>query len=222
MSRLGETLTEFNPDNDSTLTRRIYLIDCPGVVPPNPNDSEQDLLLRGVVRIENVENPSQYVAGMLSRVQERHVERTYGIKKWTSDEDFLETIARRGGRLLKGGEADLNAAARMVLHDFLRGRLPWYIAPPRAEGEGDESTVGIEGRQGRLGEMKAVVGKRKREESPEDDSDIGSLVDSEDSHAFGGFEDGEDELLDEITHESGDEDEEDEPPSSDGPDPGGS
>ncbi|KKA22863.1 GTP-binding family protein, partial [Rasamsonia emersonii CBS 393.64] len=33
-----------------TLMRRIYLIDCPGVVPPNPNDTEEDILLRGVVR----------------------------------------------------------------------------------------------------------------------------------------------------------------------------
>src|SRR6201996_5390088 len=44
-----------------TLMKRIYLIDCPGVVPPSHNDSEEDILLRGVVRVENVESPAQYV-----------------------------------------------------------------------------------------------------------------------------------------------------------------
>ena len=42
--------------------KRIYLIDCPGVVPANENSSDEDILLRGVVRVENVSNPEQYVA----------------------------------------------------------------------------------------------------------------------------------------------------------------
>lgn len=42
-----------------TLTKKIYLIDCPGVVPPNQEDTPQDLLLRGVARVENVDNPEQ-------------------------------------------------------------------------------------------------------------------------------------------------------------------
>ena len=49
-----------------TLMRRIYLIDCPGIVPPNQNDTPEDLLLRGVVRVENVENPEQYIPAVLS------------------------------------------------------------------------------------------------------------------------------------------------------------
>lgn len=35
-----------------TLMKRIYLIDCPGVVPPNPEDSETDIILKGSVSIE--------------------------------------------------------------------------------------------------------------------------------------------------------------------------
>ena len=48
-----------------TLMRRIYLIDCPGIVPPNQNDTPEDLLLRGVVRVENVDNPEQYIPAVL-------------------------------------------------------------------------------------------------------------------------------------------------------------
>jgi nuclear GTP-binding protein len=145
-----------------TLTRRIYLIDCPGVVPPNPNDSDAELLMRGVVRVENVQNPSQYVATMLQRCQKRHVERTYGIKDWKDDDDFLEILARKSGRLLKGGDADADGVAKMVLNDFLRGRVPWYIPPPKVES--DATSLGD--REGALGE-KNVGRKRKREEGEE-------------------------------------------------------
>ncbi|KAG9620924.1 nuclear/nucleolar GTP-binding protein, partial [Aureobasidium melanogenum] len=63
-----------------TLMKRIYLIDCPGVVPPNMGDTDEDILLRGVVRIENVENPEQYVAAALKKCKRHHIERTYDVR----------------------------------------------------------------------------------------------------------------------------------------------
>lgn len=146
--------------------KRIYLIDCPGVVPPSQGDNEEDILLRGVVRVENVENPAQYIQAVLKRTQTKHIERTYDIKVSEYNDDpieFLSILARKGGRLLKGGEADVDGVAKMVLNDFLRGKIPWFSPPPRKEGTvpavSDQET-GIEGREGRLGEM---PGKRKRE-----------------------------------------------------------
>ena len=141
-----------------TLMKRIYLIDCPGVVPPNNSDTEEDILLRGVVRVENVENPEQYIAAVLRRTKARHLERTYEIPSFQSSTEFLEKLARKGGRLLKGGEADLDGVAKMVLNDFLRGKLPWYIPPPTSEETAENQEV-AEGRAGRLGEMSK---KRKR------------------------------------------------------------
>ena len=123
------------------------------------------------MRTENVKNPAQYVGVALERCQRRHVERTYDVRDWADAEEFLERLARKSGRLLKGGEADVDAVARMVLNDFLRGRLPWFTPPPskqdgKGEGEarkeGDPTdNVGLEGREGRLGEMSR---KRKRME----------------------------------------------------------
>lgn len=148
-----------------TLMKRIYLIDCPGVVPPNANDSEEDILLRGVCRVENVENPEQYIPAVLRRVQPRHLERTYGIKHQEDYLEWLALLARQGGRLLKGGEADLDGVAKMVINDFLRGKIPWYTPPPKGKGkEGEEEDAGVEGREGRLGEMPR---KRKLDENNE-------------------------------------------------------
>jgi len=117
-----------------TLMKRIYLIDCPGVVPPKELDTPQDILLKGVVRVENVENPEQYVAAALGKCKKKHVLKTYEMENYVDHIDFLEQLARKGGRLLKGGEADVDGVAKMVLNDFLRGKLPWFTPLPAIAG----------------------------------------------------------------------------------------
>ncbi|KAJ5526222.1 Nucleolar GTP-binding protein 2 [Penicillium frequentans] len=166
-----------------TLMKRIYLIDCPGV-----NDTEEDILLRGVCRVENVENPEQYIPAVMRRVQPRHLERTYGIKEPTDAIDFLSRLARKGGRLLKGGEPDLDGVAKMVINDFLRGKTPWFTPPPKPP-VGEKETM--EGREGRLGEMGR---KRKLEETevaPEAADDAESS-DSKPDEEFDGLEEDDD------------------------------
>jgi nuclear GTP-binding protein len=139
--------------------KRIYLIDCPGVVPPSTTDTPQDILLRGVVRVENVENPEQYIPAVLEKTKPQHIERTYSLKGYKDHIEFLELLARKGGRLLHGGEPDVDGVAKMVLNDFLRGKIPWYTPPPVVESSEEK---GIEGREGRLGEMGK---KRKRDDA---------------------------------------------------------
>lgn len=150
-----------------TLMKRIYLIDCPGVVPPGQGDTEEDILLRGVVRVENVEHPAQYVEAVLRRTQTKHIERTYEIKHNEYNDDpieFLSILARKGGRLLRGGEPDVDGVAKMVLNDFLRGKIPWFTPPPKKEGDASVSADAtkdgpasegevVQGRKGQLGEM---------------------------------------------------------------------
>ena len=167
--------------------KRIYLIDCPGVVPPSQTDTPQDILLRGVVRVENVENPEQYIPAVLSKTKPQHIERTYQIKGYKDHIEFLELLARKGGRLLHGGEPDVDGVAKMVLNDFLRGKVPWFTAPPISEGAEEK---GVEGRQGRLGEMPR---KRKRDdESMADTSvaDVASTAESavDEEKEFNGFD----------------------------------
>ncbi|RMY11995.1 hypothetical protein D0868_02824 [Hortaea werneckii] len=173
-----------------TLMKRIYLIDCPGIVPPSMTDSPEDILLRGVVRVENVENPAQYIPAVLKKCRKHHLERTYDVKGWENKKDetkrkrkmedldgeadpgqeeeggsqdpmasanktdkvrvqeavrFLELLARKGGRLLKGGEADVDGVAKMVLNDFLRGKIPWFSPPPSSSSTTKVTTTSADG-----------------------------------------------------------------------------
>ncbi|EEY17772.1 nucleolar GTP-binding protein [Verticillium alfalfae VaMs.102] len=142
-----------------TLTKRIYLIDCPGIVPPSQTDTPEDILLRGVVRVENVDNPEQYIPGLMKKVKPHHLERTYELKGYEDHIQFLEMLARKNGRLLRKGEPDLDGVAKMVLNDFMRGKIPWFTPAPVEEDADAKESNDIEGRSGRLGEMPL---KRKR------------------------------------------------------------
>lgn len=195
-----------------TLMKRIYLIDCPGVVPPNQNDTPQDILLRGVVRVEMVENPEQYIPALLSKVKPHHMERTYEIKGWNDHIHFLELLARKGGRLLKAGEPDVDGVAKMVLNDFMRGKIPWFTPAPIVEGEEGKP---VEGREGRLGEMPR---KRKRDdlESVPDTSVAASATSvadeesaSQDEEEFEGFGSESEESSDDEAEAAAEDDEED-------------
>jgi nuclear GTP-binding protein len=56
-----------------TLMKRIFLIDCPGVVYHRTNDSESDAVLKGVVRVEGLEDATQHVAPVLQRVKPEYL-----------------------------------------------------------------------------------------------------------------------------------------------------
>lgn len=142
-----------------TLMKRIFLIDCPGIVPPSQKDTEADILFRGVVRVEHVSYPEQYIPVLLERCETKHLERTYEISGWSNATEFLEKIARKHGRLLKGGEPDESGIAKLILNDFNRGKIPWFVPPPQAE---DMENVKFAVGEGRLGEMK----KREIKEAP--------------------------------------------------------
>ncbi|KAI1894856.1 hypothetical protein AGOR_G00120060 [Albula goreensis] len=117
-----------------TLMRRIFLIDCPGVVYPS-DDSETDIVLKGVVQVEKIKNPEEHIGAVLERAKAEYIRKTYRVPSWSSAEDFLEKLAFRTGKLLKGGEPDLPTVSKMVLNDWQRGRIPFFVKPPVTENE---------------------------------------------------------------------------------------
>ncbi|XP_051173032.1 uncharacterized protein LOC127289254 [Leptopilina boulardi] len=111
-----------------TLMKRIYLVDCPGVVYPSA-ETDTEKVLKGVVRVELIQCPEDYIGSVLERVKNEYIRKTYKIDEWTDHVDFLEKYARRAGKLLKKGEPDISTAAKMILNDWQRGKLPFYVVP---------------------------------------------------------------------------------------------
>jgi nuclear GTP-binding protein len=159
-----------------TLMKRIYLIDCPGIVPISAKDSDTATVLKGVVRVENLATPAEHIPALLERVRPEYLERTYGLEYreggWHGEEGaaiMLSAIAKKSGKLLKGGEPDQEAAAKMVLNDWIRGKIPYFVMPPARpakEGEAVSDTAErteteraiLEEQERRLGE---VLGEKR-------------------------------------------------------------
>ncbi|GBM74321.1 Nucleolar GTP-binding protein 2 [Araneus ventricosus] len=121
------------------LMGRIFLIDCPGVVYPS-GDTDTEIVLKGVVRVENVQDPEDHIPELMKRVKKEYFAKTYEVADWKDEMDFLEQYARRSGKLIKGGEPDISTVAKMILNDFQRGKLPYFVKPPV-----DESKITTEG-----------------------------------------------------------------------------
>jgi len=158
-----------------TLTRRIYLIDCPGIVPTSAHDSETATVLKGVVRVEALPTPSDHIPELMARVKPLYLSRTYGVplpdkndptKSW-EPEMFLDKLARMKGRLQKGGEPDMEGVAKIVLSDWVRGRIPFFVTPPerpeelnkaeaKAKGKGKAKAVEVEE------EERVIVGVKQK------------------------------------------------------------
>ncbi|KAJ7065326.1 NUC091 domain-containing protein [Mycena amicta] len=152
-----------------TLTRRIYLIDCPGIVPTSANDSETATVLKGVVRVEALSTPSDHVPELMERVKPVYLARTYGVSlpdgqdRWVP-EVFLETLARMKGRLRKQGEPDLDGVAKIVLSDWVRGRIPFFVPPPERPEELNEREAKERLRREREEAKAKGKGKKKEQE----------------------------------------------------------
>jgi len=115
------------------LTKRIYLIDCPGVVHVSEGKNDVDIVLKGVIRSEKIQEVTYYINHILKKVSSKILIKLYGIPEWKDPDTFLENIARRMGKLIKGNRPDLNAAAKIVIQDWQRGRIPFFTLPPEEE-----------------------------------------------------------------------------------------
>lgn len=42
----------------------------------------------------------------------------FGVHSWVSSEDFITQVAERTGKLLKGGEPDINNVSKSIIFDW--------------------------------------------------------------------------------------------------------
>jgi len=157
--------------------KRIYLIDCPGVVPIATEDDETTTVLKGVVRVENVRNPEDHIHGILERARPEYLKRTYEVSGWSDSTDFLSKVAAATGKLLKGGEPDLGTVAKMVLHDWIRGRIPYYVPPPPKE-SGEEEDEDDEAAEVEANELENGQDEQYEEDDDGDDGEESTQGDS--------------------------------------------
>ncbi|KAJ9169737.1 hypothetical protein P3X46_017894 [Hevea brasiliensis] len=112
------------------LDKNVKLLDCPGVVLLKSGENDASIALRNCKRIEKLDDPINPVKEILKLCPARLLVTLYKIPNFESVDDFLQKVATVRGRLKKGGIVDVEAAARIVLHDWNEGKIPYYTMPP--------------------------------------------------------------------------------------------
>lgn len=131
--KVGASAGVTTVNQEIILDKNIRLIDSPGIVfDQNPQDiaGQSDLFLRNCLKIESIQDPISPISLLLDRISHSQLIKLYGIPQFSSTEEFLSHMAKRNGKLKKGGIPNLEAAARSVLIDWNQGKIHYFTMPP--------------------------------------------------------------------------------------------
>ncbi|KAG7275995.1 hypothetical protein CRUP_028552 [Coryphaenoides rupestris] len=111
------------------LDKHIKLLDCPGIVMAT-STTDAAMILRNCVKIEQLVDPLPPVEAILRRCSKAQIMEYYGVPDFHTPQEFLSLLARRQGKLRKGGLPDCDKAAKSVLMDWTGGRISYFTHPP--------------------------------------------------------------------------------------------
>ncbi|KAL3791079.1 hypothetical protein HJC23_012064 [Cyclotella cryptica] len=163
------------------LDKNIRLIDSPGVVFDDDEDGTSKCgagaVLRNSVDADSIPDPIPAVEELLSRATMESIMMTYNIPAFPKGDvmTFLAMAARSKGKVLKGGIPDKVMAARMVLKDWNKGKIPYYSIPP------SDGSMVVEGAAG--GGDAVIVAKFSEE------FDVNKILAAHDAELMNGLED---------------------------------
>ncbi|XP_007667880.1 guanine nucleotide-binding protein-like 3-like protein [Ornithorhynchus anatinus] len=111
------------------LDKHIKLLDCPGIV-MTTSTSDAAMILRNCIKIEQLVDPVGPVEAILRRCNKEQIIQHYRISDFKTTTEFLALLARRLGKLKKGGTPDHEKAAKSVLTDWTSGKISYFTHPP--------------------------------------------------------------------------------------------
>ncbi|KAL2020898.1 hypothetical protein VTK56DRAFT_7889 [Thermocarpiscus australiensis] len=141
---------------------RLTLLDSPGIVfpsttspsstfvPKNPTEAHAHLVLLNAVPPKQIGDPVPAVTLLLKRLSATpdlmdRLTKVYDLPPLLpspdggdATTDFLVQVARKRGRLGRGGVPNLAAAAMTVVTDWRDGRIQGWVDPPAASGPAEE------------------------------------------------------------------------------------
>ncbi|GMG03167.1 unnamed protein product [Aspergillus oryzae] len=129
------------------LSPEIMLCDCPGLVFPNFATTKADLVVNGVLPIDQQREFTGPATIIAQRIPKHFLENVYGVTIHTrpieeggtgipTGSELLRAYARARGFSTQGlGQPDESRAARYVLKDYVNGKLLFCHPPPVPEGQ---------------------------------------------------------------------------------------
>ena len=124
------------------LSDDLTLVDGPGLVIPNLKMSKADMVLAGILPIDNLTDYLPSIELLLTKVSFGQIRKHYGIVRscviqaksgYRKNESLqiLSALALMRGFMKPGGVPDDFKAAKLILKDFVMGKLVYCKAPPQ-------------------------------------------------------------------------------------------
>ena len=127
------------------INKHLLLCDCPGLVMPNFVATKAEMVTNGILPVDQMTEFVQPSALVCKNVPPQVLEHTYGVmlpSTKASDPlntqlieaqkayDLLGAYARVRGFMSQKGVPDFSRAARVILKDYVAGKLCYCYAPP--------------------------------------------------------------------------------------------
>ncbi|KAK7579639.1 hypothetical protein V9T40_000268 [Parthenolecanium corni] len=123
------------------LEKDILLCDCPGLVMPSFALTKADMIINGILPIDQMKDHVPSINLICTLIPRSILENKYGImipkpeegedpNRPPYSEEFLNSYAYSRGFMTANGEPDNSRAARLVLKDFVNGKLLYCYTPP--------------------------------------------------------------------------------------------
>ncbi|KAL7543333.1 hypothetical protein ACHAXR_012656 [Thalassiosira sp. AJA248-18] len=226
------------------LDRNIRLVDSPGVVFDDTTSSTEGggggagAILRNGIDADSIDDPIPAIQELLGRCTMESLMMTYNVPAFPRGAEgvmtFLAMVARTKGRVLKGGIPDKNMAARLVIRDWNRGKIPYYSVPPSTSNSDKGGMANMEDGDGSAAAGSGGDGEAKIVSKFSEEFDINKILEEHDKELMEGLDDvdemdfvqmnsnsqsaskrgdgkkeGADKVLDYLTKDQGDDDDDD-------------
>ncbi|XP_067636501.1 large subunit GTPase 1 homolog isoform X1 [Eurosta solidaginis] len=124
----------------------LLLCDCPGLVMPSFVLTKADMILNGILPIDQMRDKVPPINLLCSRIPRHVLEEKYGIiiakpmegedeNRAPYSEELLLAYAYARGFMTSNGQPDQSRAARYVCKDYVNGKLLYCVAPPTVQQE---------------------------------------------------------------------------------------
>lgn len=134
---------------------KFCLCDCPGLVMPSFVFSKEQMTINGILPCDEMRDCSPAVGLICSQIDRRIFERVYGIMLPKPGEydapdrpptahELLTSYAFVRGFMSTKGIPDTSRAARIIIKDYVNGRLRYCVAPPGVAQSAYDDFEGIE------------------------------------------------------------------------------
>ncbi|CDI81768.1 GTPase domain containing protein, putative [Eimeria praecox] len=103
------------------------------------------LLLQSLLPVPQIPEPQAVAEALIAISSVSTLQRLYQLPSFSTPLEALQALAKRRGKLLKGGTPDIQAVAKMFLQEWQEGRVPYYSLPSGFKDVEPIRLVGVNG-----------------------------------------------------------------------------